>query len=679
MSKDVSIVFRASAEGFISNLNSMKQNVKGLSKDVSEFKKLKEDIFEKKSELKLDIKQAKTALKELEKDTKVWTDESIAAYKKQSIELDLMQQDYKDLGKIAREAANEELKFRSEYSKTSNLVQGRENLSNDIKSTINNTSMGLAQGLAQAGLGRMIGQSVQNFANNFITSSLGASSGGIISGLIGSTISGASMGSLAGPVGTAIGAGAGLIVGAIDGLGAKLKEKDDIFRSEVQGIYSQIQQTNSKVLEDGKTTATKLEQDMISFSTLLGGKENANRFLEDIRKFASVTPFEAEGLLSTSKTLLSYGYKQDEILKNMTKIGDAGSALGMDIGSMNFVATSLGRMRSSGKTSLEYLNPLIERGIPAIQYLAESLGKTTEEVYDLISKGKLDGAQSSTVILNAMGEKYQGNMALQAQTMVGMQSALEDTIKEINRFQGEGYNEVRKLGLQKEIDAYDGKLGTNMKEAYKLIGMFEADLENKHQESLINAIKRVQETDEYKLALSENDMVKIGGMYSKARAEAEAQYKNSDLYQMKLKNEINLVNDIQDAIVSNGTYIDFGMAMANEFTKGWNSVVSKVIKDPFSESVQSKIDENYNAQTGLANDEYAAFLKEMGINDSIPTITSSIIGALVNISNKQEKAANNNFNNKYNFNITATNKDEIIKEVVEKLTNALEDSGEGEY
>ena len=555
MGKDVSLVFKADSSGLMTSLNQMKNQVKALSRDVAEFEKIKKNAIEKKAIVQLDIEKARESMKDLKKAVLNGVEGSEKAFKEQAIVLQQLQQEYIDLGKVAKEAANQEMNYRTEVNKTSNSTQSR--------------GTSLTKGLMQAGLGSMLGSSLQNLSGTVLTSAFGSTTGGAISGVIGSTTTGAAMGSIAGPIGTAIGAGVGAIVGAINGVSAIMEKKDDVFRSEVQNIYSLVQEQNKEILSTGIITATTLEQNKISFGTLLG--KDPTNFIESIRQFSSVTPFENTDLLDTSKKLLTYQYKDNEIIPMMTKIGDAGSALGMSNDDMNWIATSLGRMKSSGKTTLEYINPLIERGIPAIQYLSESLGKSVGEVYDLISRGKINGVDASTVILNAMGEQYAGNMALQSQTTQGLQSTLNDAITQINMYQGQGYNQQRRIGLQNEISAYSGATGQLMQEAYNLIGMYEGDLENQHQASIIKAIEDVQKTSEYARAMAENDKVTIGKLYSEARANAEADYKNSDIYKAKLENELSLIGQVQDALIKDGAYVNFGFKMADEFSKGWNA------------------------------------------------------------------------------------------------------------
>ena len=662
MGKDVSLVFKADSSGLMTSLNQMKNQVKALSRDVAEFEKIKKNAIEKKAIVQLDIEKARESMKDLKKAVLNGVEGSEKAFKEQAIVLQQLQQEYIDLGKVAKEAANQEMNYRTEVNKTSNSTQSR--------------GTSLTKGLMQAGLGSMLGSSLQNLSGTVLTSAFGSTTGGAISGVIGSTTTGAAMGSIAGPIGTAIGAGVGAIVGAINGVSAIMEKKDDVFRSEVQNIYSLVQEQNKEILSTGIITATTLEQNKISFGTLLG--KDPTNFIESIRQFSSVTPFENTDLLDTSKKLLTYQYKDNEIIPMMTKIGDAGSALGMSNDDMNWIATSLGRMKSSGKTTLEYINPLIERGIPAIQYLSESLGKSVGEVYDLISRGKINGVDASTVILNAMGEQYAGNMALQSQTTQGLQSTLNDAITQINMYQGQGYNQQRRIGLQNEISAYSGATGQLMQEAYNLIGMYEGDLENQHQASIIKAIEDVQKTSEYARAMAENDKVTIGKLYSEARANAEADYKNSDIYKAKLENELSLIGQVQDALIKDGAYVNFGFKMADEFSKGWNASRKKNMNlDASLNNQESDLWTDTSTYYLHDNPIYGTNGNATGIN-RVPKNGLYLLheGESVNTAHDTRNATGNNSGTVININVTGSNKQAIIDEVTDKITYALENLGE---
>ena len=84
-------------------------------------------------------------------------------------------------------------------------------------------------------------------------------------------------------------------------------------------------------------------------------------------------------------------------------MGDTGAALDPSTGDMNTVATAIGRMESTDKANLEYLNMLQERGIDAIGALAEAYGVTQARVYDMISKSEIGGGDAADIISHLDG------------------------------------------------------------------------------------------------------------------------------------------------------------------------------------------------------------------------------------------------------------------------------------
>ena len=187
------------------------------------------------------------------------------------------------------------------------------------------------------------------------------------------------MGSIGGLPGAAIGATVGVVSGGIQAATQIFSAQDDAFKSVVQ---EQVQNQLARQQEDlsaGSGIAAGREQSLISFTTMFGGDEaRAQKYLDEIKAMANTTPFLYDDLTSMSKVLKSYGYTDEagdlNLIDTMTAVGDTGAALSMNTSDMNLVATAIGRMNSSGKTTLEYLNPLLERGIPVMDYLSEGFG-----------------------------------------------------------------------------------------------------------------------------------------------------------------------------------------------------------------------------------------------------------------------------------------------------------------
>lgn len=574
--KDVSIVFSAS-DKLTQSIKTMKTSVQGLSRDVTEYRKIQSDAFDKKTEVKLDISKAKKELKELEKAVKDEKDGSAKAFKEKAKQLEELQEEYKRLGQVAKDASKAERQLQEDISRSSNKNASRIG-----------SQKGLAGSLAQAGLYNMVGQSLTNNLSYNMTSMFGNETGSAIASIGGNAVTGAAMGSVAGPLGSLIGGSIGLLTGAINNMTEKQKKTDDLFRDEVQNLYAKVKQDQEQSLNGGINSSSALEQNMISFGTLLNGRDNASKFLSDVQQFSAKTPFEMDNLLRTSKTMLSYGYGQDEILPLMNKVGDAGSALGMDAESINWVATSIGRMKSSGKTTLEYLNPLIERGIPAIDYLAKSLNKSKGDVYEMVSKGLIPGAEAAKVIADSMGEQFAGSMEQQSKTYAGLMSTLKDTWTQIDKSMGEGYTEERKKGMEQEIEQLTGTMGEKMKEAYNLIGQYKADLENEYQQSIIDAMSTVQNSDEYKKAQQENNGAEMGRILAEARANAEIEYKNSEGYQLQQKADLALVKGLQADVAIKEQYLEYGKLMAEQFSIGYSGGIKEAQQNGMLDAEQEQ-------------------------------------------------------------------------------------------
>ena len=284
---------------------------------------------------------------------------------------------------------------------------------------------------------------------------------------------------------------------------------------------------------------------------------------------ANTTPFLYEDLKGITKTLATYGTTDpDAIKKRLTQIGDTGAALGMSSADMSMVATGLGRMQSSGKTTLEYLNLLIERGIPAVDYLAEAMGASNTEVYNMVSKGLIPGAEAAEAIANAMGEANSGAMAEMAETYSGLMSTREGLEQELQASMGAGLTETRTPMLKKlnaQLDP-ESELGQKMHEAYRLIGVYQGDLQNAQEQAWIDAMTGAMESDEYLKAAAEGDGARMGEILAEAEAEAEAAYREGPAYQKYLETEKSTVQRLQVALADD--WENFGYEMGLVFTKG---------------------------------------------------------------------------------------------------------------
>lgn len=431
-------------------------------------------------------------------------------------------------------------------------------------------STGILSALGKAGLGQMAGDAIMEISNTMIGSALGSDGGSLISSALSSAVSGAAMGSLAGPAGTAIGAAVGGALGLATGGAQIFASQDEAFKSYYAELYQSGQDRAAESLTAGSATASQRELDAIAFNRLLGSGVG-DKYLSDLRVLAADTPMEYSDLTAMSRALATgFGDSPERMLELMTAIGDAGSAVGVTASDMTAMAQAMSRMNSSGKATLEYLNIFQDRGVDVIGMLSEAMGTTQGEIYDMISKGEINGRDAVNIIQQGMETAYSGAMELMAETFSGLTSTLEDTMAELDNARGEGYNQERSIGIQNEIDAYGGALGDAIQNLNRISGQNDAYMENLSEQYTREALSAVllgedatlfPEEQQAELRRMREDFLAASSAYDdgneeaglkmeslrqQAEAMATAAYESSDQYSLLYDSEQDLIGAIRD-------------------------------------------------------------------------------------------------------------------------------------
>ncbi|WP_369053904.1 tape measure protein [Kineococcus terrestris] len=182
----------------------------------------------------------------------------------------------------------------------------------------------------------------------------------------------------------------------------------------------------------GLKTAADMEQAQIAFTTMLGSGERAQAFLRDLNQFAAKTPFDFPGLQTAASSLISAGIDASKVIPIMTSLGNATSGMGTGAEGVQRATVALQQMNAAGKISGEDLNQLRDAGIPVFDLLTAATGKTTEQIADMASKGKL-GRQELEQLMSALEsgkglEKFNGLMEAQSNSLSGMVSTFKDTV-----------------------------------------------------------------------------------------------------------------------------------------------------------------------------------------------------------------------------------------------------------
>lgn len=551
---DVSIAIKAT-DRFSDAMKTMKDSANSFDKSIVGMQSRLNSLNRTKATLKVDTDRARTELRSAEKQFAA-TGDAISELVLQKKQL-TFENARRNLSLVSKEAANVE----KQMLKTGNSVSKMGNKAGEGFSTI-------VQSVATAGGAKMIGSLAQDSVNTLVGSMLGSNGGNVFSSALSSAISGAAIGSMIPGIGTAVGAVAGGLVGMASGSVQNWSKKDDAFKSYVQNAVEEQLNEQTTSLTSGSALAASRETDQISFATLFKGEDKAKQYLADLVQMANTTPFLYDDLTAMSKTLATYGYDENSILPVLQTIGDAGAALGQSTSDMNSVATAIGRMKSSNKTTLEYLNILNDRGIGAVGMLANAYGVDQGEVYSMISKGQIAGQDAARIILDALTDSFAGSMERQSKTFSGITSTIEGLRQELDNAMGEGYNETRMAGLQAEREWLEGDSGQEMQEAYQAIGAWKASLENAKEQYIRDAVNEAMGSDAYKAAEAEGNAAEMGRIIMKAKIDGMNQYNANEGKDEVLAQELSLIDSVREDTSLNDSYWDAGYTLGLSFSKG---------------------------------------------------------------------------------------------------------------
>ena len=568
---EASIVFRG--EDRVTTAARMAQKSIGqLRTDLDKYKIVERQAFAKRSDVGLDLTKAREELKKYTKEMKTGGTDAEEHFKRQSRLVDELAADYRKLGETAKTAGRAEMQLREELSLRQN--------STPISTPTSGGGGDITKQLMSVGLGSIAGNALGNFMNVGMSSAYGTNIGNTIGGVVSGAITGAMMGSVGGAPGAVVGGLVGAGAGLLNGATTTLTAKDDVFREQTSSLHGQMLEERRMGLTSGIAMQTERELQLSGLSTMLGSEKAGSKMFESLKKYGIDTPYETSGIINSANQMMAYGVAPEDLIGNISMLGDIARGDQNKLNSLSYAYSqtqSLGKL--SGQDKLQYT----AAGFNPLQYLVEDessdfYGKTLGEMDKLMSEGKILASHVTRAmeIATSEGGKFYGATDAMMETYGGKMSMLTDLHKEIDIGYGDGYTQKRTQGMDKEIQMLEGETGKQMKEAYSLIGEYEADLENQHQESIMTAMTAAMETEEYQKAMAAENGAEMGGIIAQAKAEAEIEHNNSSLMAQKYESELGLIGDIQDRLRKSGAYLDFGYQMGQEFSKGFTKGFSTI-------------------------------------------------------------------------------------------------------
>ena len=126
-----------------------------------------------------------------------------------------------------------------------------------------------------------------------------------------------------------------------------------------------------------------------------------------------------------TKTLLSFGYTQKNVLPIMGRIGDISLGNNAKMASMT---RTMGQINSLGKLMGGDLNQLINQGWNPLNEITKKTGESMAEVRKRMSQGKVayKEVEQALISTTSKGGQFYNGMAEGSKTLSGMISTLKD-------------------------------------------------------------------------------------------------------------------------------------------------------------------------------------------------------------------------------------------------------------
>ncbi len=229
--------------------------------------------------------------------------------------------------------------------------------------------------------------------------------------------------------------------------------------AEIGGFVA-IKQFSSDVID----ATGKMQQLQVALSTILQDKDKANKLISDVVQFAAKTPFNLDDVATGAKQLLAYGSTAEEVVNELSMLGDVASGLQIPIGQLIYL---YGTLRTQGRAMTVDIRQFAGRGIPIYEELAKVLGVSKDQVGELVKEGKVGFAEVEQAFKNMTSEggKFANLMENSAGTWPQRLSNIEDTLfQKMNDF-GNKYKEVFELGIGTAEDLVE-----NLEDVISIIG-----------------------------------------------------------------------------------------------------------------------------------------------------------------------------------------------------------------
>lgn len=169
----------------------------------------------------------------------------------------------------------------------------------------------------------------------------------------------------------------------------------------------------------------EFQQLEIAFETMLKSKDKASALMGQLTETAAKTPFDLQGIAQGAKQLLAYGTAAEDVNDTLVRLGNIASGLSIPL---NDLVWLYGTTQTQGRLFTQDVRQFMGRGIPLVKELAKELGKTEQQINEMVTAGKIGFPEVEKVIRNMTNEggQFYNLMEKQSASLTGQISNLGD-------------------------------------------------------------------------------------------------------------------------------------------------------------------------------------------------------------------------------------------------------------
>jgi len=228
-------------------------------------------------------------------------------------------------------------------------------------------------------------------------------------------------------IGASVQGALGRVSDLVDGVTRKMGSLADAAEQQGRALSLAVTLPVAGLLKAALGFDDLKERATIGFTAMTGSAQIAKRTIDDLQKFAVVTPFDFSGLLKDAQLLEAMGTQVGDILPDIQAIGDAVAKAGGSAVEVDHAALALSQMGASAHLTAQDMNQLVEGAhIPAWDLLAKAMGKTTAQVREMSEKGLIPGRYAAQALYYEMEAGSKGAMQKLGGTLMAAASNLQD-------------------------------------------------------------------------------------------------------------------------------------------------------------------------------------------------------------------------------------------------------------